>query len=104
MGPERAEAIEKQVKELLEAGFIREVRYSEWVSNVVMVKKANGKWRKCTDYTLKTHNKKDMMHALNVSVVDLYPSSPARVSRWPNKPTKPTPPAHTNNITHTRKV
>ena len=43
MGPEKAEAIEKQVKELLEACFIREVRYSEWVSNVVMVKKANGK-------------------------------------------------------------
>jgi hypothetical protein len=51
MGPERAEAIEKQVKELLEAGFIREVRYSDWVSNVVMVKKSNGKWRMCTDYT-----------------------------------------------------
>ena len=43
MGPERVEAIEKLVKELLEASFIREVRYTEWVSNVVMVKKANGK-------------------------------------------------------------
>ena len=43
MDSERAEAIEKQVKELLEAGFMREVRYSDWVSNVVIVKKANGK-------------------------------------------------------------
>jgi hypothetical protein len=51
MGPERAEAIEKQVKELLEAGFIREVWYSDWVSNVVMVKKSYAIWRVCTDYT-----------------------------------------------------
>ena len=51
MGPERTEAIEKQVKELLEAEFIQEIRYAEWLSNVVMVKKANGRWRMCTDYT-----------------------------------------------------
>jgi hypothetical protein len=51
MGPERMEAIEKKVKELLDAGFIREIRYAEWLYNVVMVKKANGKLRMCTDYT-----------------------------------------------------
>lgn len=49
MGQERAEAIEKQVKKLLEAGLIREIRYVEWLSNCVMVKKAKGKWRMCTD-------------------------------------------------------
>jgi hypothetical protein len=43
MGPERTAAIEKQVKELLDAGFIREIRYVDWLSNVVMVKKANEK-------------------------------------------------------------
>jgi hypothetical protein len=51
MGPERQAAIEKQVKELLDAGFIREIRYIDWLSNVVIVKKANGKWRMCTNYT-----------------------------------------------------
>ena len=51
MGPERAEAIEKQVKELLEAGFIRELPYSGCDSNIVMVKKTNDKWPICTDYT-----------------------------------------------------
>ena len=51
MGQERTIAIEKQVNELLNAGFIREVQYSDWLSNVVMVKKENGKWRMCTDYT-----------------------------------------------------
>jgi hypothetical protein len=51
MGPERTEANEKQVKELLDAGFIWEIRYAKWLSNVVLVKRANGKWRMCMDYT-----------------------------------------------------
>jgi len=36
---------------LLEAGFIRECHYPEWVSNVVLVKKPNGSWRMCIDFT-----------------------------------------------------
>ena len=33
------------------AKFIQEVYYSNWLANVVMVKKANGKWRMCVDFT-----------------------------------------------------
>ena len=33
------------------AGFIREVYYPDWLSNVVLVKNANGKWRMCVDFT-----------------------------------------------------
>ena len=33
------------------AGFIREVYYPDWLANVVLVKKANGKWRMCSDFT-----------------------------------------------------
>ena len=36
---------------LLDAGFIRKVYYPEWLANMVMVKKANGKWRVCVDFT-----------------------------------------------------
>ena len=33
------------------AKFIWEVYYSDWLANVVMVKKVNGKWRMCVDFT-----------------------------------------------------
>ncbi|XP_072060336.1 uncharacterized protein [Arachis hypogaea] len=51
MSAERAEEVARQTASLLEAGFIREVDYSTWLSNVVLVKKHNGKWRMCVDYS-----------------------------------------------------
>ena len=39
------------MNKLLAANFIREVYYPEWLANIVMVKKANGKWRMCVDFT-----------------------------------------------------
>ncbi|XP_050240982.1 uncharacterized protein LOC126689855 [Quercus robur] len=48
---ERDKAISKEVRKLLEAGFIREVYYPDWLANVVMVKKANGNWQMCIDCT-----------------------------------------------------
>lgn len=36
---------------LLKAQFIREVQYPEWLMNVVIVQKLNGKWRMCVDFT-----------------------------------------------------
>ncbi|GKV37609.1 hypothetical protein SLEP1_g45619 [Rubroshorea leprosula] len=50
-GPEKQAAIDEEIKKLLQAGFIRRVEYSEWVSNPVLVKKPNGKWRMCIDFT-----------------------------------------------------
>ncbi|GAU27038.1 hypothetical protein TSUD_314000 [Trifolium subterraneum] len=49
--PEKAEAARKAVKDLLEVNFIAEAQYTTWLSNVVLVKKSNGKWRMCVDYT-----------------------------------------------------
>nr|XP_025661621.1 uncharacterized protein LOC112757229 [Arachis hypogaea] len=45
MSPDRATEVKKQVKALLEANFIRELPYTTWLANVVLVKKSNGKWR-----------------------------------------------------------
>uniref|UniRef100_A0A2N9FHX8 RNase H type-1 domain-containing protein n=1 Tax=Fagus sylvatica TaxID=28930 RepID=A0A2N9FHX8_FAGSY len=49
--PNRNQAISDEVEKLLTAGFIREVYYPDWLANVVVVKKANGKWRMCVDFT-----------------------------------------------------
>ena len=47
---ERDKAIAEEVRKLLETGFIREVYYPDWLANMVMVKKSNGKWRMCVDF------------------------------------------------------
>ena len=49
--PKRDQAIAEEVRKLQEASFIREVYYPDWLANVIMVKKANGKWRMCVDFT-----------------------------------------------------
>ena len=41
--PERKNAIKDEVHKLMAAKFIREVYYPDWLANVVMVRKANGK-------------------------------------------------------------
>jgi hypothetical protein len=51
VGEERRAAIIEEVTKLKEAGFIKEIKYPSWLANVVMVKKANGKWRMCVDFT-----------------------------------------------------
>ena len=48
---DRLSVLEEEIDKLLKAGFIREVMYPEWLENVVMVKKPNGKWRVCIDFT-----------------------------------------------------
>ena len=50
MSPDKALVVLEQVQNLLDVGFIHEV-YSTWLSNVIMVKKSNRKWRMCVDYT-----------------------------------------------------
>ena len=49
--PERQKAINEAVNKLLQAKAIREVEYPDWLANVVLVKKANGKWQLCIDFT-----------------------------------------------------
>nr|GEV46701.1 reverse transcriptase domain-containing protein [Tanacetum cinerariifolium] len=49
--PERAKAIQAEVKKLVKAGIMREVYYHNWLSNPVMVKKHDSSWRMCVDFT-----------------------------------------------------
>ena len=41
----------EEVTKLLTTGFVRGVYYPDWLANVVLVKKANAKWRLCVDFT-----------------------------------------------------
>jgi hypothetical protein len=51
MSDEKIAASKAEVQRLLDACFIREVQYPTWLANIVMVKKKNGKWRMCTEFT-----------------------------------------------------
>ncbi|XP_057444763.1 uncharacterized protein LOC130737008 [Lotus japonicus] len=67
MGEEKALAVKTETNKLIDAGFIREVKYPTWLANVVMVKKSNGKWRMCTYYTdLNKHCPKDSYPLPNI--------------------------------------
>ncbi|WVY97056.1 hypothetical protein V8G54_029207 [Vigna mungo] len=51
LGTEKRAAVQTEVDKLITAGFIREITYTTWLANVVMVKKPNGQWRMCVDFT-----------------------------------------------------
>jgi hypothetical protein len=51
MSDKKVAAVKVEVQRLLDVGFIHEVYYPSWLANVVMVRKNNGKWRMCTDFT-----------------------------------------------------
>ncbi|XP_068461695.1 uncharacterized protein [Phaseolus vulgaris] len=51
LGEERRKAAREETDKLVQTGFIQKAHYTTWLANVVTVKKANGKWRMCVDYT-----------------------------------------------------
>jgi hypothetical protein len=48
---EKRRAIGEEVHKLLATRFIKEVFHPEWLANPMLIKKKNGKWRMCVDYT-----------------------------------------------------
>jgi hypothetical protein len=51
MSEEKAKVVEAEVQRLQDAKVIREVMYPVWIANIVPMKKKNGKWRMCVDFT-----------------------------------------------------
>jgi len=51
LGEERRLAAKEKAEKLLDVGFIVEAHFMTWLANVVLVRKASGKWRMCVDYT-----------------------------------------------------
>ena len=50
LASEKATIVLEEVERLLVFGAIREVQYPVWLSNTVVVRKKNGKWRVCIDF------------------------------------------------------
>jgi len=42
--------VKKEIEKLLEVGFIKPIDYSEWMENIVPVKKPTGEIRVCTNF------------------------------------------------------
>jgi Reverse transcriptase (RNA-dependent DNA polymerase) len=51
LGPEHQATVKEEIRKLLKAGFIREMKYSEWIANTILVKNSKGSWRMYVDYT-----------------------------------------------------
>ncbi|KAL5840569.1 hypothetical protein ACOSQ4_013177 [Xanthoceras sorbifolium] len=49
--PDYPPVINEEIQKLIDIGSVREVNYPDWLANVVVVKKKNGKWRVCIDFT-----------------------------------------------------
>ena len=45
------DAVKDEVTKLKQAEAIKKVFHPEWLANIVVVKKKNGKWRVCVDFT-----------------------------------------------------
>ena len=43
--------VKEEVKKLKQVGTIKEVFFLEWLANIVGVKKKNGTWRVCVNFT-----------------------------------------------------
>ena len=42
--------INEEIQKLIDIGFVREFQYPEWLANVVVMQKKNGKWHVCIKY------------------------------------------------------
>ena len=51
LSKDHSNAIRDEVMKLKQTRAIKEVFYSEWLANTMVVKKKNGKWRVCVDFT-----------------------------------------------------
>ncbi|XP_012831554.1 PREDICTED: uncharacterized protein LOC105952536 [Erythranthe guttata] len=49
-GTEKDGIIKREVQRLLDIGHIREIQFPTWLSNAVLVQKANGQWQMCIDF------------------------------------------------------
>ena len=81
----RYEAMKTNVDKLLKVDFIKNVDYSTWFANVMLIKKANGYWRMCIDFTNlnKTCPKNNFLLPKINQLMDATTSVVCRCNGWP---------------------
>ena len=52
MNAKRYSALKEKVDKLMKNDFICEVHYPDCISNLVLIKKPNGKWQTCVDFLI----------------------------------------------------
>jgi len=80
MPNDRILAAKAEVQRLLDANVIKEVKYSEWLANVVLVPKKNGKMRMCIDFTYL--NKACTKDPFPLPRIDTFVDKAARCERF----------------------
>nr|GEV82624.1 hypothetical protein [Tanacetum cinerariifolium] len=50
LGTEKSKVVKREVEEWVKARIVRPVKYPTWISNLVLVKKADNTWRMCIDF------------------------------------------------------
>lgn len=51
LGSKRSVALKEECDKLLANGFVKSLSTPKWISNPMLVKKPNGKWRTCIDFS-----------------------------------------------------
>ena len=71
MKPEMSLKIKEEVKKQFDTGFLAVARYPEWVANIVLVPKKDGKVWMCVDYwDLNRANPKDNFPLSHIDVLE----------------------------------
>jgi hypothetical protein len=67
INPKLANQIQKELQKMVDAGIIAPIRYSSWMSNLVVVRKKTGEIRLCVDFrNLNQLSLKDNYHLPNM--------------------------------------
>lgn len=80
MVPDIINHVKEKIEGLLEVGFIKLIRYDEWISNIMLILKKNGNLRICIDFgnmnivTLKDENPMSLANMLiNATlIIEIY--------------------------------
>jgi len=84
LGESRRQTAIGEAEKLKQASFVGEAQYTTWLAKVVLVKKPNGNWRMCVDYT--DLNKACPRDAYPLPSIDRLVDGAARHMKTKSKP------------------